>query len=129
MNAATDTDYHFIENLCLFLAGTRNSTFPVQQSPKCFTFHVPKCQFQALVLSGGSLETTRRLSEHTLSHRLRLDPSCRKHDTSEDAKPTRRWNENLWGLVFLLFSITVCMTMYVCMLFYDLSSREKEAEM
>ncbi len=69
---------------------TQTANFHCCRDPSVFPSHVPRCPLRAFVLSGSCLETNRRLSEHTntqpLIRGLCLGPSCRKHDTSEDAK-------------------------------------------
>lgn len=101
-NASTDTDYRFKETcVCLWQH--------ISSAAESRVFYFPCAQMSVssyrLVrqLPGDQQEAVRA---HTLSHRLCLDPSCRKHDTFEDAKPTQREYENLWDLVFLLFNIT-----------------------
>lgn len=53
--------------------------------------------------------------KHTLVHGLCLDPSCRKHDTSEDAKTNPERVMRALGFAFfsLRLNIIACMTLYV----------------
>ncbi len=114
----------------VFVCKDTNTTFPVLQSQVAL---LPCAQMSVrsfrLVrqLPGDQQEAVRATNKHTLVHTRWLDPSCPKHDTSEDANPTPREYEKLWDLLFLLFDIIARMTLYEYAPFFFLLGLQQPA--